>query len=66
MEVKDSGVDGGTVCMVMFSFPETGLCVDSGIFDVDPVALLEHCRALKPTLLEHFRALKSDHPIGAF
>ena len=32
MEVKDSGVDGGTVCMVMFSFPETGLGMDSGIF----------------------------------
>ena len=37
-----------------------------GNLDVDPVALLEHYRALKPTLFKHFRVLKSDHPVGAF
>ena len=37
-----------------------------GLADVDPVALLEQFRALKPTLVDHFRALKSDHPIRSF
>ena len=36
------------------------------LYHIVPVALLEHFRDLKPTLSEHFRALKSDHPIGAF
>ena len=34
------------------------------MIDVDPVALLEHFRALKSTLLDHF-CPKTD-PIGAF
>ena len=34
--------------------------------NVDPHALLDYFKAVKPNLLERFRVLKSDHPIGAF